>query len=113
MYPHADDLALIPFELGPDGGAAHVVLTPDPRAPRRRALRRDRRGRLTDQYHEMPCVTEPERSAPLHQGPVMAELRDHNFGRNVEFREARFEPEDPQMEEWRRSIVRAAGTGDA
>jgi acyl-CoA thioesterase len=174
MYPHADDLALIPFELGPDGGAAHFVLTPDlarhdgvlyggtgaaaavmimESATRRDALwvatqyvaqprigerievvanvlaegkriaqvqvfarvddrivftalgatAHPRERGLTGQYHEMPCVNEPERSAPLHQGPVMAELRDHNFGRNVEFREARFQDPHPRsMALWAR-----------
>ena len=28
-YPHAADLALIPFAIGSDPGAAHFVLTPD------------------------------------------------------------------------------------
>jgi acyl-CoA thioesterase len=28
-YPHATDLALIPFELGPDRSCGHFVLTPD------------------------------------------------------------------------------------
>ena len=28
-YPHAADLALIPFTMGADRGAAHFVLTPD------------------------------------------------------------------------------------
>src|SRR5689334_22715839 len=29
VYPHATDLALIPFEFGPGNNVAHFVLTPD------------------------------------------------------------------------------------
>ncbi|HEY1738136.1 MAG TPA: thioesterase family protein [Acidimicrobiia bacterium] len=46
---------------------------------------------LTGQYDEMPSVSLPDDSAPLHAGPPMAQLRERGFGRNLEFREARLE----------------------
>jgi acyl-CoA thioesterase len=46
---------------------------------------------LTGQYDEMPVVTSPDGSAPLHQGQAMAELRELGFQRSLEFREARIE----------------------
>jgi acyl-CoA thioesterase len=157
-YPHATDLALVPFEFGPDPTAAHFVLTPDlarhdgvlyggtgaaaavmlmESATQRDALwvatqfvaqarvgeridvvaqtlaegkriaqvqvaarvddrviftalgatAHPRPHGLTGQYDEMPRVSSPDDSAPLHQGP-MAELRQRGFSRNLEFREA-------------------------
>jgi acyl-CoA thioesterase len=58
---------------------------------------------LTGQYHEMPRVSAPDASEPLQQGPMTSELRRHNFGRNVEFRDARFEEPHPRtMALWAR-----------
>src|SRR4051812_19331971 len=157
-YPHAADLALIPFEMGDDLGAAQFVLTPDlarhdgalyggtgaaaavmmmEAATQRDALwvatqfvaqarlgehvdvdartlaagkriaqlevvaRVDDRviftalgataharpNGLTGQYDEMPRVTSPDHSLPLHQG-AGPEVREVGFNRNLEFREA-------------------------
>jgi acyl-CoA thioesterase len=57
---------------------------------------------LTGQYHDMPRVTSPDESSPLHQGAV-AELRERGFNRNLEFREAILEdPTDRAMALWAR-----------
>lgn len=58
---------------------------------------------LTGQYEEMPRVTAPEASAPLHRGPLLAELAERGFNRNTEFREAVFETPQPRaMALWAR-----------
>jgi acyl-CoA thioesterase len=43
---------------------------------------------LTGQYDDMPHVTAPEDSPPLHRGIAMAELAEQGFNRNTQFREA-------------------------
>ena len=47
-YPHAADLALIPFAMGPDRGVRALRAHARPHPPRRRAVRRYRRGRRGD-----------------------------------------------------------------
>jgi acyl-CoA thioesterase len=60
---------------------------------------------LTGQYDDMPRVTPPERSAPLHRGPALAELAERGFNRNLEFREATFEGPRPRgMALWARLL---------
>ena len=43
---------------------------------------------LSGQYDEMPRVTAPDHSPPLHNGSPAPEMRDLGFSRNLEFREA-------------------------
>jgi acyl-CoA thioesterase len=58
---------------------------------------------LTGQYDEMPRVSAPDESPPLHQGPASSEFRERGFGRNLEFREAVFdEPRPRTMALWAR-----------
>jgi acyl-CoA thioesterase len=173
-YPHAADLALIPFAVGSDRGAASFVLTPDlgrhdgalyggtgaaaavmmmETATQRDAVwvatqfvaqarigeRIDLVARvlaqgkriaqvhvvamvddriiftalgatahprphgLTGQYDDMPRVTPPEQSAPLHRGPAVSEMAERGFNRNLEFREATFDvPRPRSMALWTR-----------
>src|SRR6476620_7331516 len=134
-YPNAADLALIPFAMGPDRGAAHFVLTPDltrhdgalyggtgaaaavmmmEAATQRDAVwvatqfvaqalaegkriaqvhvvaqvddriiftalgatAHPRPHGLTGQYDDMPRVTSPEHSAPLHRGTPLSEIAE-------------------------------------
>jgi len=175
-YPHAADLALIPFVMGSDPGVAHFVLTPDLTRhdgalyggtgaaaavmAMEAATQRDvvwvatqfvaqarvgeridlvasklaagkriaqlhvvakvddriiftalgatalaRPHGLTGQYDDMPRVTPPEHSAPLHRGPALAELAERGFNRNLEFREATFEAPRPRgMALWARLV---------
>ena len=173
-YPHAADLALIPFAIGPDRADAHFVLTPDltrhdgalyggtgaaasvmmmEAATQRDAVwvatqfvAQARAGEridlvahvlaagkriaqvhviatvddriiftalgatalprpqgLTGQYDDMPRVTPPEHSAPLHRGAALSALAERGFNRNLEFREATFEAPQPRaMALWAR-----------
>jgi len=173
-YPHAADLALIPFVMGSDRGVAHFLLTPDltrhdgalyggtgaaaavmvmEAATQRAAVwvatqfvaqarvgeRIDlvahtlaagkriaqvhvvatvddriiftalgatavpRPNGLTGQYEEMPRVTSPEHSAPLHRDSILAELAERGFNRNLEFRAASFATPQPRaMALWAR-----------
>jgi acyl-CoA thioesterase len=58
---------------------------------------------LTGQYDDMPRVSAPEASAPLHRGPAIAELAERGFNRNLEFREATLEdPQSHAMALWAR-----------
>jgi len=58
---------------------------------------------LTGQYDEMPRVTPPDASPPMHRGPVASEVRDPGFSRNLEFREAVLdEPQPHTMALWAR-----------
>ena len=58
---------------------------------------------LTGQYDEMPRVTPPEHSAPLHRDSALSELAERGFNRNLEFREATFEAPQPRaMALWAR-----------
>jgi acyl-CoA thioesterase len=58
---------------------------------------------LTGQYDDMPRVSAPEDSAPLHRGPAIAELAERGFNRNLEFREATLEdPQSHAMALWAR-----------
>ena len=180
-YPHAADLALIPFVMGSDSGAAHFVLTPDlarhdgvlyggtgaaaavmlmEAATQRDAVwvatqfvaqarvgeridlvahvlaegkriaqlhvvakvddriifsalgatAHPRPHGLTGQYDDMPRVTPPEHSGPLHRGAALSELAERGFNRNLEFREATFAAPQPRsMALW----VRLTGPGHA
>jgi acyl-CoA thioesterase len=173
-YPHATDLALVPFRFGPDRTRARFVLTPDlarhdgalyggtgaaaavmvmEAATQRDALwvttqfvaqarvgedidvearvlaagkriaqlevvarvgdrviftalgatAHPRPDGLTGQYDEMPRVTPPDHSPPLHRGSGAPEMRDLGFSRNLEFREAILdEPGTRAMALWAR-----------
>jgi acyl-CoA thioesterase len=172
-YPHATDLALIPFHFGADRSHARFVLTPSlarhdgalyggtgaaaavmamEAATQRDALwvatqfvaqarlgehidveartlaagkriaqvevvarvddrviftalgatAHPRPDGLTGQYEEMPRVTRPDHSVPLHQG-AGPEVREVGFNRNLEFREAVLdEPGTRAMALWAR-----------
>ena len=173
-YPHASDLALVPFRFGADRSHARFVLSPDlarhdgalyggtgaaaavmsmEAATQRDALwvatqfvaqarlgehidvetrilaagkriaqlevvarvddrviftalgatAHPRPDGLTGQYDEMPRVTPPDRSVPLHQRAAAPEMRDLGFSRNLEFREAALdEPGTRSMALWAR-----------
>jgi len=172
-YPHAADLALIPF-AGFDRGAVHFVLTPDltrhdgalyggtgaaaavmamEAATQRDAVwvatqfvaqarvgeridlvahvlaegqriaqvhvvatvddciiftalgatAHPRPHGLTGQYDDMPRVSSPDGSGPLHRGAALSELAERGFNRNLEFREAKFDVPQPRaMALWAR-----------
>jgi len=173
-YPHAADLALIPFATGSGRGTAHFVLTPDltrhdgalyggtgaaaavmlmESATQRDAVwvatqfvaqagigeridlvahvlaegkriaqvhvvatvddciiftalgatAHPRPHGLTGQYDDMPRVSSPDGSGPLHRGAALSELAERGFNRNLEFREAKFDVPQPRaMALWAR-----------
>jgi acyl-CoA thioesterase len=184
-YPHAADLALIPFTIGSDLGAAHFVLTPDlgrhdgalyggtgaaaavmmmETATQRDAVwvatqfvaqarigeridlvahvlaegkriaqvhvvatvddriiftalgatAHPRPNGLTGQYDDMPRVSPPEHSAPLHRGGALSDMAERGFNRNLEFREATFEAPQPRaMALWARLTGPGRGVTNA
>jgi len=58
---------------------------------------------LTGQYEEMPRVTAPEQSAPLHRDSALSDMAERGFNRNLEFREAAFRTAQPRaMALWAR-----------
>jgi acyl-CoA thioesterase len=58
---------------------------------------------LSGQYDEMPRVTAPDHSPPLHQGSAAPEMRQLGFSRNLEFRDAILdEPGTRAMALWAR-----------
>ncbi|HET9730058.1 MAG TPA: thioesterase family protein [Acidimicrobiia bacterium] len=58
---------------------------------------------LTGQYEDMPPVTAPDDSPPLHHRSPAPPLRDLGFSRNLEFREATLDEPDPRaMALWAR-----------
>jgi acyl-CoA thioesterase len=58
---------------------------------------------LTGQYDDMPRVTSPEHSAPIHHGGALSDLAARGFNRNLEFREATFDMPQPRaMALWAR-----------
>jgi acyl-CoA thioesterase len=58
---------------------------------------------LTGQYEQMPRVTAPDHSPPLHGGPPASDAREVGFSRNLEFREALLdEPHQREMALWAR-----------
>jgi acyl-CoA thioesterase len=58
---------------------------------------------LTGQYEQMPRVTAPDHSPPLHGGPPASDVREVGFSRNLEFREALLdEPHQREMALWAR-----------
>ena len=68
---------------------------------------------LTGQYDDMPHVTPPEDSAPLHRGPALSELADRGFNRNLEFREATFDRVSAQQAREMVLWARLTGPGRA
>jgi acyl-CoA thioesterase len=61
-----------------------------------------RPGGLSGQYHDMPRVSAPDDSPPLHRDPK-SPMRDLGFTRNLEFREAVLEDSDTRaMALWAR-----------
>jgi len=90
----------------------HVVATVDDRTifTALGAAAHPRPRGLTGQYDEMPRVSAPEHSEPLHRGTALSELAEVGFNRNAEFREATFEVREPRsMALW----ARLTGPGHA
>jgi acyl-CoA thioesterase len=83
----------------------HVVATVDDRIvfTALGATAQPRPHGLTGQYDDMPRVSPPEQSAPLHRGPALSELAERGFNRNLEFREATLDAPQPRaMALWAR-----------
>jgi hypothetical protein len=107
-YPLAADLALIPLAMGSDRGFAHFVLTPD-------LSRHD--GALYGGTGAAAAVMLMEAASHgCEHGSFTAWSRDGALiatGSQTASMTHVFESaDDPQMDEWRRSIARAAAEGD-